>query len=163
MRLLLVLALALCAAIARAQTAAPMPPLVYSYQGESAPSSLLQAISTAAAPYNSILANSASDTATGLVGAFPTTATVADTNSPVAATSSVIFKSGNPGEVLSSDTRAPYTKIGTVDTSMAKGTAGASATKSAGMRTFGAPGVEVFAALAAVAGGILTLCATMTG
>lgn len=66
------------------------------YNGQSAPSSVVEAISTAAEPYNSILAATASDTATGLVGAFPTTATIADTNSPVAATTRDVYSSGNP-------------------------------------------------------------------
>lgn len=66
------------------------------YDGASAPSSLLDAISTAGANAESILAASGTDTATGLVGAFPTTATVEDTNSPVAATSVMGFSSGNP-------------------------------------------------------------------
>ncbi|GAA5880536.1 hypothetical protein JCM16303_005422 [Sporobolomyces ruberrimus] len=133
LRLSVLLAVLLLGVCVRSQTAAPFPPLVYTYDGQSAPSSLIQAISTAAAPYNSILAESAgADTATQAVGAFPTTATIADTNSPVAATTRDVYSSGNPGEVLSSNTRAPYTKIGTVQTTFSTGTAGASATGTSG-------------------------------
>ncbi|GAA5973458.1 hypothetical protein JCM21900_001162 [Sporobolomyces salmonicolor] len=96
MRLLGALVVACLTLCARAQTAASFPPLVYSYDGQSAPSSLLNAISTAAEPYHSILDASATDTATALVGAFPTTATVADTNTPPAASTADILSSASP-------------------------------------------------------------------
>ncbi|GAA6042850.1 hypothetical protein JCM8097_007189 [Rhodosporidiobolus ruineniae] len=135
-----------------------MPPLVYSYDGQSAPSSLLDAISTAAAPAESILRDSATDTATALVGAFPTTATVADTNSPVAATSGLAFSSASPGEVLSTATRAPYTKIGTVDTSLAAGTVAAtSRPSSGGERQYGRQVEVAVVAFMAVAVAVLLL------
>ncbi|GAA6017673.1 hypothetical protein JCM11491_001164 [Sporobolomyces phaffii] len=141
LRLSVLFAALLLGVCVRAQTAAPFPPLVYTYDGQSAPTSLIQAISTAGAPYRSIEdASAGADTATGLVGAFPTTATIADTNSPVAATTQNVYSSGTPGEVLSSNTRAPYTKIGTVQTTFSTGTQGAKATgTSAGGRTAGSP------------------------
>ncbi|GAA5834423.1 hypothetical protein JCM3766R1_005208 [Sporobolomyces carnicolor] len=133
LRLSVLVALLFSIVCVRSQTAASFPPLIYSYEGQSAPGSLLTAISTAGEPYRSIEAQSAgTDTATGLVGAFPTTATVADTNSPVAASTRDVYSSGNPGEVLSSNTRAPYTKIGTVQTTFSTGTQGAKASGTSG-------------------------------
>lgn len=150
------------------------------YDGASAATSLLNAISTAGANAESILAASGTDTATGLVGAFPTTATVEDTNSPVAATSVLGFQSGTPcvaptlepqrcraradvplarsarsGEVLSTATRAPYTKVGTVDTSLASATVGATNSPSSGAGRTGVPAKEALLALGAVAVGAL--------
>ncbi|GAA5897828.1 uncharacterized protein JCM6883_000835 [Sporobolomyces salmoneus] len=133
LRLSVLLAIVLLGICVRSQTAAPFPPLVYSYEGQSAPGSLLTAISTAGEPYRSIENESAgSDTATNLIGAFPSTMTIGDTNTPVAATTQNIYSSGNPGEVLSSNTRAPYTKIGTVQTTFSTGTQGAQATGTSG-------------------------------
>ncbi|GAA5911701.1 hypothetical protein JCM8208_002213 [Rhodotorula glutinis] len=161
MRSVCVLLLALLAALVRAQTAAPFPPLIYTYDGASAATSLLNAISTAGASAESILAASGTDTATGLVGAFPTTATVEDTNSPVAATSVLGFQSGTPGEVLSTATRAPYTKVGTVDTSMASATVGATNSPSSGAGRTGVPAKEVLLALGVVAVGALAGAGTL--
>ncbi|GAA5844730.1 hypothetical protein JCM9279_002898 [Rhodotorula babjevae] len=155
MRSVCVLLFALLAALVRAQTAAPFPPLIYTYDGASAATSLLNAISTAGASAESILAASGTDTATGLVGAFPTTATVEDTNSPVAATSVLGFQSGTPGEVLSTATRAPYTKIGTVDTSMASATVGATTSPSSSAGRTGVQAKEALLAFGAVAVGAL--------
>ncbi|GAA6060024.1 hypothetical protein JCM10212_001021 [Sporobolomyces blumeae] len=153
LRLSLVCAFVLLVGLVRAQTAAPFPPLVYSYQGQSAPTSLLNAISTAAEPYQSILDASATDTATALVGAFPTTATVADTNTPVAASIGNVYSSGQPGVVLSSNPRAPYTKTGTVATTLSKGTQGTSATGTSGAGKIGYPSSGVIVScLAGVVG-----------
>ncbi|GAA5896981.1 hypothetical protein JCM5296_002673 [Sporobolomyces johnsonii] len=154
MGLLVALVLACLTLYARAQTAASFPPLVYSYDGQSAPSSLLNAISTAAEPYNSILEASASDTATSLVGAFPTTATVADTNTPTAASTTNIYSSASPGEIMSTATRAPYTKIGTVDTSMATGTVAATSTKSSRAGKLDLPGRGAVVSCVAALGGV---------
>ncbi|GAA5935025.1 uncharacterized protein JCM15063_003130 [Sporobolomyces koalae] len=155
LRLSLLFAVLLLGTCVRSQTAASFPPLVYTYDGQSAPSSLLQAISTAAAPYNSILASSATDTATGLVGAFPTTATVADTNSPVAVSTRDIYSSGQPGEVLSTNTRAPYTKIGTVQTTFSTGTQGARATGTSGSARSQSPQTGLVVSCSAVLGSVV--------
>ncbi|GAA5975067.1 hypothetical protein JCM5350_004572 [Sporobolomyces pararoseus] len=155
LRLSLLVTVLLLGVCVRSQTAASFPPLVYTYQGQSAPTSLIQAISTAAEPYRSIEAASASDTATSLVGAFPATATIADTNSPVAASTRDVYSSGNPGEVLSSNTRAPYTKIGTVQTTFSTGTQGAQATGTSGTsKGFEHPLKAVFGSGLAVIGGV---------
>ncbi|GAA5952954.1 hypothetical protein JCM3765_003017 [Sporobolomyces pararoseus] len=156
LRLSVLVAVLLLGVCVRCQTAAPFPPLVYTYQGQSAPTSLIQAISTAAEPYRSIEAASATDTATGLVGAFPTTATIADTNSPVAASTRDVYSSGNPGEVLSSNTRAPYTKIGTVQTTFSTGTQGAQASGTSGSsRGFEYPSKALITSGIAVIGGVV--------
>ncbi|KAM0748918.1 hypothetical protein T439DRAFT_327425 [Meredithblackwellia eburnea MCA 4105] len=100
-----------------AQTAGTTAPLIYTYEGQSAPSSVLAAIATAGEPASAILASSGQDTATGLVGAFPTTTTVGPTTAP-ALTSSFTFVSAT-GEVYSTATRAPYIASGTVNTNLA--------------------------------------------
>lgn len=64
--------------------------------GQSADPSLRNAISTAGEPARSIEAESAGgDTATALVGAFPTTATVGPVTVPEAS-STIVFVSGSP-------------------------------------------------------------------
>ncbi|GAA6058464.1 hypothetical protein JCM3770_002737 [Rhodotorula araucariae] len=157
MRVLCLLALGFFITLASCQTAAPLPPLIYTYQGASAPSSLLDAISTAGANADSILGASGSDTATGLMGAFPSTATVENTNSPVAVTSVMAFSSGSPGEVRSTATRAPYTKVGTVDTSVAAATVGAAATSA----TSGAGRAEIPPRQALVGAAAVALAAVL--
>jgi hypothetical protein len=65
----------------------------YTYTGQSAPSSLLHAISTAGDPARALDASSAgADTATHLIAAFPTTATVESGTIPVV-TSDFAFSS----------------------------------------------------------------------
>ncbi|GAA97020.1 uncharacterized protein L969DRAFT_79320 [Mixia osmundae IAM 14324] len=95
-----------------AQTAAPFPPLVYTYAGESADPSLLSAVSSAAGTVNGVINSVASDTATGAVAPFATTSTALPTSAqPV--TSDFAFSSATPGVVLSSNTRPEFTASGT--------------------------------------------------
>ncbi|SCV69742.1 BQ2448_1136 [Microbotryum intermedium] len=123
------LALALFLPYAMAQ----LSNLIYTYNGQSAPASVLEAISSAAAPALSILNSQGVDTATGLVPAFPTTATVLDTVTAPAETGSPDYSSGSPGLNTATVPRAPYVATGTINVSLAAATsASATARSSAG-------------------------------
>ncbi|SGY14172.1 BQ5605_C010g06088 [Microbotryum silenes-dioicae] len=109
-------------------TLAQISNLIYTYEGQSAPASVLQAISSAGAPALSILNSQGVDTATGLVAAFPTTATVLDTVTAPAETGAPIFSSGSPGLNTATVPRSPYVATGTINLSLPTTSAAASAT-----------------------------------
>ncbi|SCZ89449.1 BZ3500_MvSof-1268-A1-R1_Chr9g10414 [Microbotryum saponariae] len=104
--------------------------LIYTYEGQSAPASVLQAISSAAAPAQSILNSQGVDTATGLVAAFPTTATVLDTVTAPAETGAPVFSSGSPGLNTATVPRSPYVASGTINLSLATSSSASATSKS---------------------------------